>query len=82
MSYWRMKKQTELYKKMAGLPSKEVPKELIDAEEAYVQKKGRVERLRAQKAPDVVVSQEAADLAVLESRYRQLMVQFERSAAK
>lgn len=82
MSYWRMRRQTELFKKMVGQKFKDVSDELIDAEDAVIKKKGEVGRLKLEKAPDAIISQGLAALANLEYRYRQLMVQFEKTPLK
>lgn len=79
MSYLRMKRQTELYKKMAGLPFKDVTDEMINAEEAYLKQKGKVESLKAKKAEEKVISVEVSALASVEYRYRQLLIGLEKS---
>lgn len=77
--YWDMKRVTEEYKRARGLPFKKVPQELIDAEKAVSIKKGEIEKLKAEKAPDTVIGKGLADLANLEYRYRQLMITYEKS---
>ena len=72
-----MKKQTELYKKMAGQPYKEVPQELINAEDAVNKKKRDIELMKIRKVSDVEVSQALAELGRLEYAYRELMRKWE-----
>jgi len=69
--YWRMRRITEQYKKAAGVPYKPVPDELIRLEEEVKKRRQEIERLRAEKAPDVVISQRLAELATVEYAYRQ-----------
>ena len=77
MAYWRMKKQTEMYKKMAGQPYKEVPDTLINAEEMVNKKKREIELLKIRKASDAEVSQALAELSRLEYAYREEMKRWE-----
>jgi len=77
MSYWRSKKLTELYKKMAGQKYKEVPESLIAAEDLVNKKKSEIELLKAKKAGDVAVSQALAELGRLEYGYREQMKKWE-----
>jgi len=71
MAYWRMRRITEQYKKAAGVPYKPVPDELIQLEEEVKKRRQEIERLRAEKAPDVVISQKLSELATVEYAYRQ-----------
>ena len=82
MSYWSMKRQTELYKKMIGEKYKEVPQELIALESDYAKRKGEIERLKAEKAPEVVVAQKLSELARVEFAYRDAMKRFEAQPLK
>jgi hypothetical protein len=79
--YWDMKRVTELYKKSQKLPYREVPQELIDVEKAIKNKKVEIEKLKADKQPEAIISQPLADLANLEYRYRQLMITWEKSSS-
>ena len=77
MSYWRMRQQAELYKKMTGRPYKKVPAELIQLEEDIARKRGEIAASKAAGVEEKKLSQEQADLAVLENQYRQAMKAFE-----
>jgi len=79
MSYWRMKKRLEQYKAAAGLPYKPVPIELIELEENIRGRRAEIERLKAEKAPDVVISQKISELATVEYAYRQAIKKWEES---
>jgi len=77
MSYWRMKKLAEHYKKMAGQKYKEVPESLIQAEDLVNKKKSEIELMKARRATDVEVSQALAELGRLEYGYREQMKKWE-----
>jgi len=77
MSYWRMKRLSEHYKKMAGQPYKEVPESLIQAEDMVNKKKGEIELMRRRGLGDVEVSQALAELGRLEYGYREQMKKWE-----
>lgn len=74
MSYWRMRRQTELFKKMAGRPYKEVPPELIELEEQIKKLKGELVALRLRGAPEAEMGLRASELAPLEYRFRQILI--------
>ena len=78
MSYWEARRLTELYKKMAGLPYKEVPNELIAAEKAVADMKSRIAARKAAGAEEKEITELMGTLATLEYRYRQLMIQWEK----
>jgi len=79
MAYWRMKRRTEQFKAVIGKPYKKVPDELIELEDEIRRRRAEIERLRAEKAPDVVISQKLAELATVEYAYRQAIRKFEES---
>lgn len=77
-----MRKQVELHKKMVGQPFKEVPDEIIMLEDEVAKKKGEIERLKAALTPQTALSVRIAELAVLEARYRQAMIDYEKASSK
>jgi len=77
MTYWRMRRVTEAYRKAAGQPYKEVPDELIVLEKELKELRKEIERRRAAGITDEELGELLARLADLEYRYRQLVIQFE-----
>ena len=75
--YWDMKRVTEAYKKAQGLHYKEVSDELISLEAELKKRKAEIEKLKADKAPDVVIAQKLSELARIEFAYREAMKRFE-----
>ena len=76
MAYWRMKKQTEEYKKATGQSYKQVPNELIDIERQLNVVRAELEKMIADKEPEVVIGRKRVDLGVLEARYRRLVKEY------
>jgi len=82
MSYWRMKRRTEQLKAIIGKPYKKVPDALIELEDEIRRRRAEIERLKAEKAPDVIISQRLAELATVEYAYRQEIKKWEESESQ
>lgn len=77
MAYWRMRRKTENYRKTAGLPYKEVPDELIEAEEVHVKLEAEIKRLKDSDASEEAIAEKVVTLGVHDARYRRLLAEFE-----
>jgi len=82
MSYWSMRKQTELYKKMAHQPYKDVTDKLIILETELAKKRREIEQLKAQKGQEAALSARYQEVSMLELQYRQEIAAFEKSLPK
>jgi len=75
VTYWRMRRRVERYKKLAGRKFKEIPEELITLETEINKLRAKIERMKAEGRPEAEISRVAADLAGLEARLRSLIIQ-------
>jgi len=76
MSYWRTRRSVEQYKKATGQPYKEVPNELVDAEEQHTRMLAELEQLKARGASEEAIAEKRVDIGVLMVRYRRLMQEY------
>jgi len=72
--YWEMKQITELQKKAMGLPYKEVPDEVVEAEKAIAEKKKEIEEKRKRGWSEDALAALYGELSSLEYRLRQLLI--------
>jgi len=72
--YWEMRRVTELAKKARGLPSIEIPDEVIRLEASIRITKQKLEKLKTDKAPEEAIGEVAVELAGLETELRQLII--------
>ena len=73
--YWEMRKVTEQYKKSQGLPSKDIPDELLILEIEQRKQKDELERLKKEGASEVAIGEAAVKVANIESRMRKIMAE-------
>ena len=74
MSYWRQRRVVELHKKLAGLPSKVIPDEVIQLADDIAKIKGQIADLKLRGSPELKLASVVAQLTPLEYRYRQLLI--------
>lgn len=74
MSYWKSKRLIAFHRKMAHLPYKEVPPEIIELEASIADKKREIKDLERRSAPDVELGLAASALSDFEYRFRQIII--------
>jgi len=74
MSYWRLRRRVEQYKRIAGRKAVEIPEEIITLETEINKLRARIERMRAEGRPEAEISKVAVELSTLETRLRSLII--------
>lgn len=74
MSVWKTKRLIGNYRKMAGLPYKEIPKEIIELEASIAEIKREIMSLRRRSAPEAELGLRLSSLSDLEYRFRQILI--------
>ena len=74
MSVWKTKRLIGNYLKMAGLPYKEIPQEIIDLEASIAEIKREIASLQRRGAPEVELGLRLSTLSDLEYRFRQILI--------
>jgi len=77
MSYWRMKKQVEHYKRLVGKKAKEVSNELITLEMQINRMSAEIQAMKDRKEPETIIAKKAVDLGVLKIRYKTAIKKYE-----
>jgi predicted nuclease of restriction endonuclease-like RecB superfamily len=73
MSYWKDRRQIEMYRKSIGQKYVEIPQEIVDLEEQRNRLKAQLEMAKYRKESEATIASIAVQLADVESRMRTII---------
>lgn len=76
MAYWYMKRRVEHLRKVMGQTVKDIPDELIAAEEQHTKLTDELKKLIDSGASDKEIAEKRLDLSVVQVRYKRLMREY------